>query len=85
MGGHLFLHGNSKLILDVISMVVRDAMKPHMDLLLENVKSICHQYPTGTQACPHPGLLVFWLHLANHKLDNNQEMALVSLGTSWVP
>ena len=48
MGGCLFLHGNSNVTLDAASIIVRDTMNPRIDLLLENVKSMCHRYPAGS-------------------------------------
>ena len=48
MGGCLFLHGNSNVILDAASIIWRDAMNPRINLLLKNVKSMCHRCPTGS-------------------------------------
>ena len=57
MGGRLFLQGNSNVILDAASIIVRDAMNPRIERLLKNVKSMCHRYPTGSSVVSTHGPL----------------------------
>ena len=84
--GGLFLHGNSNAILGVASIMVRDAMKPKIDLLLKNVKFICYLYPTGSSVVStHSPLGMFVVpHVKHGSIKNRSTLWTVRFQTRWL-